>query len=91
MVFVYIDNCVELIFFKIVYIKNFNISGMLQKVYIFGVYYNGKDFWFVNFNFNYFEDVWIDFYLERRILIVVFNVVNFEFMNQVVEQGLSLW
>lgn len=89
--FAYIDNRAEPIPPKTVYIKNFNISGTPQKAYTFGLHYNGKDFWFANLNFNYFEDVWIDFYPERRTLTAVSNVANPEFTNQVVEQGSSLW
>jgi len=89
--FAYIDNRAEPIPPKTVYIKNFNISGTPQKAYTFGVHYNGKDFWFANLNFNYFEDVWIDFYPERRTLAAVATVADPEFTNQVVEQGSNLW
>lgn len=89
--FAYIDNRAEPLPAKTVYIKNFNVSGTPQKAYTFGIHYSGKDFWFANLNFNYFEDVWIDFYPERRTLAAVATVANPEFTNQVVEQGSNLW
>jgi len=89
--FAYIDNRAESLPAKTVYIKNFNISGTPQKAYTFGIHYSGKDYWFANLNFNYFEDVWIDFYPERRTLAAVATVADPEFTNQVVEQGSDLW
>lgn len=89
--FAYIDNRAAPLPAKTVYIKNFNISGTPQKAYTFGVHYSGKDYWFANLNFNYFEDVWIDFYPERRTLAAVATVPNPTYTNQVVEQGSNLW
>lgn len=89
--FAYIDNKAEPLPAKTVYIKNFNLSGTPQKAYTFGIHYSGKDFWFANLNFNYFDDVWIDFYPERRTLTAVATVADPVYTNQVVEQGSDLW
>ena len=49
-----------------IYNKNFNVPGGPRKAYTFGINYNSPKYWFANLNFNYFDDVWMDFNPLRR-------------------------
>lgn len=51
---------------EVIYAKNFHISGSPEKAYTAGLSYRGKQFWFVNLNFNYFDGIWIAFNPARR-------------------------
>jgi hypothetical protein len=70
----------------IVYTKNFYIPNTPQSAYTFGINYNAKRFWFVNLNFNYFDNIWIDIYPERRTSDAVAGSVVPD-----VEPGTPLW
>lgn len=48
------------------YIKGFYIANTPQKAYKFGINYHGKNFWYVNVNFNYFDGMYIDVNPNRR-------------------------
>lgn len=51
---------------RTIYMKNFYVPGTPQQAYSFGLKYSGKEFWFASLNFNYFDDIWIDFNPIRR-------------------------
>ncbi len=48
-----------------VYSKNFNVPTP-QEAYTIGLDYRSPKFWFVNVNFNYFANMWLDFNPLRR-------------------------
>jgi len=48
-----------------VYAKNYNIPTP-QEAYTIGLDYRSPKFWFVNVNFNYFDNMWLDFNPLRR-------------------------
>ncbi len=48
------------------FIKNFVVAGGPQTVGTLGLTYNSPQFWFVNVNFNYFDDMYLDFFPQRR-------------------------
>ncbi|NJL75251.1 MAG: TonB-dependent receptor [Saprospiraceae bacterium] len=51
---------------RTIYMQNFYVSGTPQQAYSLGLKYSGKEFWFASLNFNYFDDIWIDFNPIRR-------------------------
>ena len=57
-----------------IYNKNFYLSGMPQSAYTMGINYRSPKFWFANVNFNYFDDIWMDFNPVRRTTDAVFNL-----------------
>jgi outer membrane receptor protein involved in Fe transport len=60
--------------------------------YTFGIHYNAPQYWFANLNFNYFDQVWIDFNPARRTVSAVANVPGDpEFEEQAVNPGSELW
>ena len=78
-----------------VYIKNFRQSGTPQQAYTFGINYNPKPLYllggqqrvFMNLNFNYFDDIYLDFSPERRTADAVDGVApNSELWNQIINQ-----
>jgi hypothetical protein len=59
---------------RVVYQKNFYVPGTPQTAYTAGLSYQGKKFWFANLNFNYFDNVWLDFNPNRRTEAAVFDL-----------------
>jgi hypothetical protein len=59
---------------RTIYQKNFYIPGTPQTAYTAGLRYQGKKFWFANLNFNYFDNVWLDFNPNRRTEAAVFDL-----------------
>ncbi|MFN8144442.1 MAG: TonB-dependent receptor [Bacteroidia bacterium] len=51
---------------EILYIENIRLSGGPQSAYTIGINYRSKRFWFVNVNFNYFDEIFIDANPRRR-------------------------
>jgi len=49
-----------------IYAKNFYVSGTPQNAYTVGLNYRAKKFWFVNLNFNYYDNTYIAFNPARR-------------------------
>lgn len=74
-----------------VYLKNYNVANGPQTAYSFGVNYNSPDYWFVSVNFNYFDDVWIDIFPERRTLSALTYTDDPQFNQQIVEEDSDLW
>jgi hypothetical protein len=62
-----VDNTSELLAEdEVVYAKNFYVSGTPQQAYTLGLNYRAKQFWFVNLNFNYYSQMWLEFNPARR-------------------------
>ncbi|MFZ4058730.1 MAG: TonB-dependent receptor domain-containing protein [Ferruginibacter sp.] len=59
------DNTNEQLASSIVYSKNFRVPTP-QEAYTIGLAYRSPKFWFVNVNFNYFDQMWFDFNPARR-------------------------
>ena len=75
-----------------IFIKNFNVPGTPQTAYSFGINYNAPDYWFVNLNFNYFDNVWIDIFPGRRSLEAVsLTGTDPQFVSQVIPENSELW
>lgn len=49
-----------------IYAKNFAVGGSPQEAYNLGLSYRGKNFWFVNLNFNVFNRIFLNFNPARR-------------------------
>ena len=49
-----------------VYSKNFYVAQTPQSAYTAGINYRAKKFWFINVNFNYYDNIYIDFNPARR-------------------------
>jgi len=50
---------------KTIYSANYNIPTP-QQAYNIGLNYRSPQYWYVNLNFNYFDDMWLDFNPVRR-------------------------
>ena len=48
-----------------IYSKNFNVPTP-QEAYTVGLNYRSRKYWYVNVNFNYFDQMWLDFNPLRR-------------------------
>ena len=53
---------------EVVYSENLRVSGGPQSAYTLGLTYRSKQFWTVNVNFNYFDNIYTDFNPARRTL-----------------------
>ncbi|MFZ1529110.1 MAG: TonB-dependent receptor [Ferruginibacter sp.] len=60
-----IDNSSVVISNEAVYSKGYNV-GTPQEAYTIGLDYRSPRFWFVNVNFNYFRNMWLQFSPARR-------------------------
>ena len=65
---------------NVVYSKNFNVPTP-QQAYTIGLDYRSPKFWFINVNFNFFDDMYLDFNPIRRT----------ESATSGVEEGSALW
>jgi hypothetical protein len=87
----YLDNVAQKLESEVVYIKNFYVPGTPQTAYTLGLNYNSPKFWFANLNFNYYDNIWIDFNPTRRTLDAVSYTPDPKFGEEVVEPGSPLW
>lgn len=87
----YLDNVAQELSRQTVYIKNFYVSGTPQTAYTLGLNYNSPKFWFANLNFNYFDNIWIDFNPARRTLEAVAYSQDPQFGEEVVTPDSPLW
>lgn len=87
----YLDNVAQELSRQTVYIKNFYVSGTPQTAYTVGLNYNSPKFWFANLNFNYFDNIWIDFNPARRTLEAVAYSQDPQFGEEVVTPDSPLW
>ncbi len=53
---------------EVVYSENLRVSGGPQSAYTLGLTYRSKQYWTVNVNFNYFDNIYTDFNPARRTL-----------------------
>ncbi len=60
-----LDNSSAVVSKDIVYSNNFYVPTP-QQAYTAGLNYRSRQFWYVNVNFNYFDDMWLDFNPLRR-------------------------
>ncbi|PID88531.1 MAG: hypothetical protein CSB03_00885, partial [Bacteroidia bacterium] len=60
------DNTSEVISDRTVYMKNYRLSGTPQQAYSLGVTYRSPKYWMASLSFNYFDDIWLDFFPDRR-------------------------
>jgi len=61
------DNSAELLDEnKTVYLKNYRLGGMPQTAVGIGMKYNAPKFWYIGFNMNYFDHIYLDPNPERR-------------------------
>jgi hypothetical protein len=61
------DNSAELLAEnRTVYLKNYRIGGMPQTAMGGGMRYNSPKYWFVGFNINYFDHIYLDPNPDRR-------------------------
>jgi hypothetical protein len=51
-----------------VFIENLRVGGSPQSAYSFGINYRSKQYWFLNVNLNYFDNMFLDFGPARRTL-----------------------
>jgi hypothetical protein len=49
-----------------IYAENLRVGGSPQSAYTLGLNYRAKKFWFVNLNFNYFDNNYVEFNPARR-------------------------
>ncbi len=49
-----------------IYLKNIRVSGGPQSAYTLGLNYRSKNYWFINVNFNYFDNIYVDANPVRR-------------------------
>ncbi|MEN0005625.1 MAG: TonB-dependent receptor [Bacteroidota bacterium] len=68
------------------FIKNYNVPSGPQTAYSLGLHYNSPNFWFANVNFNYFDNVWIDFFPLRRTLSALATTENPQFQQEFVTE-----
>ncbi len=57
-----------------IYTENYRVAGMPQQAYTAGLNYRSPKFWFLNVNFNYFDDIYMDFNPVRRTADAVFGL-----------------
>ena len=60
-----LDNSAQVISNDIIYSNNYNVPTP-QEAYNIGINYRSRKYWYVNLNFNYFDQMWLDFNPLRR-------------------------
>ncbi|MCB0639260.1 MAG: TonB-dependent receptor, partial [Lewinella sp.] len=88
---VYLDQVAQQLSERTVYIKNFYVAGTPQQAYTLGLNYNSPKFWFINFNFNFFNQTYLDFYPERRTVAAVSFTEDPQVIQEVVTPDSPLW
>ncbi len=59
---------------ELIYSKYFYIPGTPQVAGSIGLKYNHPKYWFFNINLNYFDQIYLDFYPERRTQMAIENL-----------------
>ncbi len=54
---------------EVVFAENLHVAGGPQTAYTFGINYRSKKFWWVSMNFNYFDNLYIDYNPSRRTML----------------------
>ncbi len=71
------DNNAELLAVdQVIYQKNFFVPNTPQQAYTVGLKYNSPKYWFLNVNFNYFNQIYLDFNPTRRTQDAVGNLIK---------------
>lgn len=83
-----LDNDPEVIAERELFIKNYVVPGTPQTAGTLGLRYSSPQFWFVNLNLNYFDNIYLDFFPQRRTIEAVSTVENPTFSQQVVDREL---
>jgi len=60
------DNTSEVLTDRTVYIDKYRLPGTPQKAMSLGLRYSSPKYWFATLSFNYFDDIWLDFFPDRR-------------------------
>ncbi|TAH40436.1 MAG: TonB-dependent receptor [Bacteroidetes bacterium] len=66
---------------EIIFAENLHVAGGPQTAYTIGINYRSKKFWWVSMNFNYFDNLYIDYNPSRR----TYNGLD------LVDQGSAEW
>lgn len=88
---VYLDQLAEPLRSRTVYIDNYSVAGSPNEAYSAGFRYQGKKFWFVNIDFNFFPGAYLDFYPERRTIAAVAYSDDPQVIQDVVTPDSELW
>lgn len=82
---IFLDNQpTALVANRTVYIKNYYLSGTPQQAYTFGINYSGKEFYFLNLNFNYYRNNWIDINPDRHTIEALSYVADPQYQQEAV-------
>ncbi|MEM9836539.1 MAG: TonB-dependent receptor [Bacteroidota bacterium] len=87
----FLDNFANETFENELYIKNFVVPGSPQTVGTLGLTYNSPQYWFANLNFNFFDDIYLDFFPQRRSLEAVSLTDDPRFTQQVIDPESDLF
>lgn len=68
-----VDNSAAVVSKDLIYSKNYRVPTA-QEAYTIGLDYRSPNFWFVNVNFNYFDNMWLDYNPLRRTAAAVSGV-----------------
>lgn len=70
-----------------VFMKDFYVPGTPQQAFTLGVNYRSAKFWFLNLNFNYFNELYLDFSPDRRIADAVYGLDESDpLFREIIEQ-----
>lgn len=87
----YFDNDQRVLFDRRLYIKNYVVPGTPQTAGTVGLTYNSPNFWFATVNVNYFDNMYLDFFPQRRTIEAVTLVPNPQFTQQVIDPDSDLF
>jgi hypothetical protein len=80
------DNTATVLSKDVIYSNNFMVPTP-QEAYSVGFNYRSPKFWYLNVNFNYFDQMWLDFNPLRRTTDAVAGVPENSYLwNQIVDQ-----
>ena len=63
---------------QVIYQRDFFVPNTPQQAYTFGLKYNSPKYWFLNLNFNYFNEIYLDFNPTRRTEDAVLGLIKSE-------------
>ncbi|MEL6140809.1 MAG: TonB-dependent receptor, partial [Bacteroidota bacterium] len=87
----FLDNNPETTVSRTLYIKNFVVAGTPQTTGTLGLTYNSPQYWFANVNLNFFDDIYLDFFPQRRTVEAISLVGDPQFGQQVVDPDSDLF
>lgn len=88
---IYLDNSPEAVLAnRTVYLKNYNVSAGPQQAYTAGINYNGKKFYYLTLNFNYYANNWYDVNPDRRTLDALATAATPEFSQNFIDPSSEL-